>query len=210
MNRAAKLRSHLQLSADNSRAQILRAAETLFAERGLHSVSMQDIADAAGVSRATVFNRFGSKQLVLDAITARSLEAYRHLLQAALADERTPTPELLEALFRKMGKGIEINKSLYREVFAEIRKVSMGLEAEGLSPDLRTQTYRLLTDLFRRGQERGEIAAGHSAGALATAFDSLLSGAVIQWLHEGERSGLAGLLTSLINIFLQGAVARRS
>lgn len=210
MNRSAKLRSHLQQFGDNSHAQILRAAETLFAERGLHSVSMQDIADAAGVARATVFNRFGSKQLVLDAITARSLEAYRHLLEAALADERTPTPELLEALFLRMGKGIEANKSLYREVFAEIRKVSMGLEGEGLSPVLRSQTYRLLTDLFRRGQERGEIAAGHSAGALATAFDSLLSGAVIQWLHEGRRSGLAGLLTALIAIFLEGAVARRS
>jgi AcrR family transcriptional regulator len=66
-----------------------------------------------------VFNQFGSKQLVLDAITARSLAAYRDLLRAALDDDATPTPALLRKLFRQMGKGIAANQSLYREVFAE-------------------------------------------------------------------------------------------
>lgn len=209
MSARARFQDQQRPVAEGSHEQILKAAEKLFAARGLHSVSMQDIADAAGVSRATVFNRFGSKQLVLDAITARSLEAYRQLLLSALADESTATPELLEALFRRMGTGIEANSGLYREVFVEIRKVSMGLDAEGLSPGLRSQTYRLLTDIFRRGQVRGEISTTHPAGVLATAFDSLLSGAVIQWLHEGRPRGLAGLLASLIAVFLHGAAASK-
>ena len=190
---------------EETRALILKAAEELFATRGLQDVSMQHIADTAQVSRATVFNQFGSKQLVLDAITARSLGAYRDLLQAALDDDATPTPALLRKLFRQMGKGIAANQSLYREVFAEIRKVSMGLDGEGESPGLKRATSELLTALFARGQERGDISRAHPADVLATAYDSLLSGAVIQWLHDRRRGALPGLLEALEDVFLKGA-----
>lgn len=193
---------------EESRALILEAAAKLFATRGLANVSVQDIAEAASVSRATVFNQFGSKQLVLDAITARSLETYRALLHSALADKTTPTPELLRLLFQRMGQGIELNRALYREVFVEIRKVSMGLDQGGASPALRAETFAMLVTIFELGQERGDISLEHTAEALATAYDSLLSGAVIQWLHDQRRTSLPGLLASLVDVFLIGAAPK--
>ena len=209
MTPRAKTNREVRPYGEETRALILKAAEDLFAARGLHDVSMQDIADAAKVSRATVFNQFGSKQLVLDAITARSLSAYRALLQAAVDDETTPTPALLRQLFRQMGKGIAANQSLYREVFAEIRKVSMGLDGAGESPRLKRATSELLTELFARGQRRGDISKSHPADVLATAYDSLLSGAVIQWLHDRRKGALPGLLEALAEIFLNGAIPKR-
>ncbi len=194
---------------EETRTLILQAAEELFSARGLHDVSMRDLANAAKVSRATVFNQFGSKQLVLDAITARSLNAYRTLLQGAVDDETTPAPELLRQLFKLMGKGIAANHSLYREVFGEIRKVSMGLDGEGESPKLKRATSELLTELFARGQRRGEISRSQPADVLATAYDSLLSGAVIQWLHNRRKSTLPSLLEALAEIFLNGALPKR-
>lgn len=49
-------------SADRSRRAILAAAERLFAERGFGGTSMQDIAAAAGLARATPAYFFGSKE----------------------------------------------------------------------------------------------------------------------------------------------------
>jgi TetR/AcrR family transcriptional regulator len=43
-------------------ARILEVAERLFAARGYDAVSIQDIADAAEVSKANVFHHFGSKE----------------------------------------------------------------------------------------------------------------------------------------------------
>lgn len=192
---------------EETRAIVLKAAEKLFATRGLHDTSMQDIAEEANVSRATVFNQFGSKQLVLDAITARSLRNYCDLLSEAAADTRTPAPVLLRRLFASMAKGIEANRGLYREVFAEIRKVSMGLDGAGDSPGLREEAFVLLTGIFQRGQERGEITREQSAEVLATAFDSLLSGAVIQWLHDPRKGALQPMLADLANVFLNGAAS---
>ncbi|MDP3736547.1 MAG: TetR/AcrR family transcriptional regulator [Hyphomonadaceae bacterium] len=193
---------------DESRELILAAAQKLFAARGLDATSMQEIAEAARLSRATVFNQFGSKHLVLDAITAKSLRAYRDMLAAALVDESTPTAEILQDLFVKMSVGLERNRSLYREVFTEIRKISMGLDAEGESPGLKREAFELLVRIFARGQARRELSRDHPAEVLATAYDSLLSGAVAQWLHAAPKSPLGPLLTSLAAVFLKGAAAK--
>ena len=45
-----------------SRAAIIAAAERLFLERGFGSVSMDELAKAAGVARRTLYNQFASKE----------------------------------------------------------------------------------------------------------------------------------------------------
>lgn len=187
-----------------SRERILKSAQTLFAEQGLDQTSMSDIAAAAGLSRATVFNHFGSKALILDALTARSLRAYGDLLDQALADETTATDQLLRRLFAQMSRGLELTRAVQREVFGEIRKVSMGLDAEGESPGLRREAFGRLVALISRGQQRGELTQRKSAETLATAFDSLLAGAVTQWLHAGAPARLEPLLEDLIDLLLNG------
>ena len=46
----------------NSRGTIIEAAARLFLERGFGSVSMDDLAKAAGVARRTLYNQFASKE----------------------------------------------------------------------------------------------------------------------------------------------------
>lgn len=45
-----------------SREAIVAAAERLFLERGFGSVSMDDLAEAAGLARRTLYNQFASKE----------------------------------------------------------------------------------------------------------------------------------------------------
>lgn len=54
--------------------RVLEAAERLIREDAFHSATMDELAVAAGVSRATVFNRFGSKLGVLQALFTRGME----------------------------------------------------------------------------------------------------------------------------------------
>jgi AcrR family transcriptional regulator len=53
---------------------VLEAAERLIGEDGFHTATMDELAEAAGVSRATVFNRFGSKLGVLQELFTRAME----------------------------------------------------------------------------------------------------------------------------------------
>jgi AcrR family transcriptional regulator len=47
--------------AARNRIRVLTAAETLFTERGVDAVTMDDVAGAAGVGKGTLYRRFGDK-----------------------------------------------------------------------------------------------------------------------------------------------------
>src|SRR6202795_4993094 len=49
-------------SRGGSRDAIVKAAERLFLERGFGAVSMDELAEAAGVARRTLYNQFTSKE----------------------------------------------------------------------------------------------------------------------------------------------------
>jgi AcrR family transcriptional regulator len=65
--RAARARSDAARSED----AILAAARTLFLEAGFEGVNLEAIAAAAGVSRQTVYNRFGGKEALFRAMLRR-------------------------------------------------------------------------------------------------------------------------------------------
>jgi AcrR family transcriptional regulator len=77
---------HERADAARNRAKVLEAARRLFAERGVESVTMAEVARAAGVGKGTVFHRFGDR-----AGLARALldERERQLQDAIL---RGPSP----------------------------------------------------------------------------------------------------------------------
>jgi AcrR family transcriptional regulator len=170
---------------------------------------MSDIASGAEVSRATVFNHFGSKQMILDAIIARSLTVYRDLLSHALTSAEGSTDEVLKGLFRRLSEGMETNRALHLALFGEIRKVPMSTEAPGLSPGLRQEAFDLLIQIFSRGQARGDVSDRHSPETFALALDSLLSGAILHWLHRTGGGPLAPILDTLATVFLEGASRHR-
>jgi AcrR family transcriptional regulator len=51
--------------------RVLDASERLIRDGEFHSATMEELAAAAGISRATVFNRFGSKLGVLEGLAER-------------------------------------------------------------------------------------------------------------------------------------------
>lgn len=60
-----------------TRERILDEAFSLFAERGYHAVPVRDIAEAAGIKDASLYNHFPSKQAMFDAIIERELARVR-------------------------------------------------------------------------------------------------------------------------------------
>lgn len=61
-------------SGPESVDRVLEAAERLIRQNAFHTATMDELATAAGVSRATVFNRFGTKLGVLQALFRRGME----------------------------------------------------------------------------------------------------------------------------------------
>ncbi len=187
---------------DEQQRRVLDAAARLFAEHGFDDVTMAEIAAEAEVARATVFNYFGSKHALIEAITEGVLDFYRVMLDDALADEATPTPMLMRKLCDDMAKGIESQRRLFRSVFREIARIQLGLDAGEVSQRANEEARRRLLRLVERGQERGELNQTLSADALAQAFHSLTNGTITSWLYDDPTRPLSVRLHDAAEVFL--------
>lgn len=90
---AAKRSTHRRSS------EILEAAAKVFAERGYHGATTQDIADVLGIRQASLYYYFPSKEVALEVVCARSAEGFLTTAQAIAAGPGTPV-ERLSALIR--------------------------------------------------------------------------------------------------------------
>src|ERR1035438_4592808 len=73
---------HERIDARRNRQRILRATARLVRERRIDDVSMDDIASAAGVGIATVYQRFGDRDGLLMALIEGPALAFQNALVA--------------------------------------------------------------------------------------------------------------------------------
>ncbi len=66
--------------AQRNRRRILEAAERLFARRGVEAVSLDQIAEAAGVGKGTLFRRFGDRNGLVRALLSEREAAFQESL----------------------------------------------------------------------------------------------------------------------------------
>lgn len=80
------------------RTQILSAAKSLVQSQGSFAFTMRAVADAAGVTEASVFNNFGDKAGLVQALIRESMPQYQTLIQVI----EEPEVQSLEVWFKEL------------------------------------------------------------------------------------------------------------
>lgn len=160
---------------------ILEAAHALFAEKGA-TVSMDQIARLAGVSRQTLYNRFSSKVEIGRALAARRSDAITAPLRAGGDPETVLTAMAASLLVKICGKDMrgsmrgvvlmspetpELAEAIYRAGPGEsLRRMSAWLaeqDARGLlsvpDPDLAAEMFSGM--VLGHGHLRGMLGLAH-------------------------------------------------
>ena len=88
MTDGVAVRVRTRMNRVERREQILRAAAEVFQGRDPADVTFEEIADAAGVSRALVSNYFGDRGGLVEAVYQRHVEALRARVDEALQSAR--------------------------------------------------------------------------------------------------------------------------
>jgi len=80
---------------ERTRAALLAAGVTVFAERGFHGASLDEVAEAAGYSKGAIYDHFGSKDDFFFAVIDHGADSWlARFAQLFSVDERLdPTPE---------------------------------------------------------------------------------------------------------------------
>jgi AcrR family transcriptional regulator len=79
--------------------RVLDAASELFYERGIHAVGVDTIAEAAGVTKKTLYDRFGSKEALVVAYLQHRDARWREHLADHLAKVPAAGPDRVLAVF---------------------------------------------------------------------------------------------------------------
>src|SRR5215471_17734503 len=82
------------------RDELLDAAQEAIVSGGYDGLRMAEVARRTGVSRQTVYNEFGDKWGVLEAVAARETERFLVDVNAALAEQSDPIDGLRAAVER--------------------------------------------------------------------------------------------------------------
>ncbi|SEF10620.1 DNA-binding transcriptional regulator, AcrR family [Arthrobacter alpinus] len=85
-------------------AKLLAAASDLFYREGIHAVGVDAIASAAGVTKKTLYDRFGSKDALIVAYLRERDARWRQYLEAELAHQPKGSIERILAVFDASGR----------------------------------------------------------------------------------------------------------
>src|SRR5437870_4976319 len=76
------------------REDVLAAAAKVFSERGYHGASMQDVANAAGMQKASLYHHVGQKEDLLFAIHEKMIDELTALTIPVVSSSRSPAEKI--------------------------------------------------------------------------------------------------------------------
>lgn len=171
---------------ERRRQQILDAAQTCFARRGLHTTTMQDVFTESGLSAGAVYRYFKSKDDIIAALTTEATVDLRAAMSEAVYSDPLPTPAELvftiaETIVRLSAPGGPVR--LIPQAWA------LALTDPNIADYVRTNIggiRRLWFDYANRMREVGWLAPDTDTEAVAKALLGLLPGFILQYLILGD------------------------
>jgi AcrR family transcriptional regulator len=166
-----------------ARARVVAAARKILSRRGYHALSVDHVADVAGVSRATVYNQFGSKPGIFSAVFAdigRRMRFRRISEAMELPDPRRAVHETLKEYVRAWERERKVIGRILGLTAVDPQLAQVAEEAE----HGRRERLRPLVD---RLQQAGAVASGISSEEAAAVLGMLTS------FHTCEQLRSSGL-----------------
>lgn len=156
---------------ERSKDNIRSAALELFSQFGVERVSVADIAKKAGVSQATIYNNFGSKEALAREFMTVVVDQLVDGVQAALASAQ-PFDEKIAAFIQFIAGAMSQDRptTADRAVFASSLDLQNDPEIKKIRDSAQERMIGLLLGLIREGKEQGQVRADLSEEALTILF----------------------------------------
>lgn len=184
------------------RADIVQAAAQIFRQKGYHATSMQDIAAAVHLQKASLYHHIESKQEILLEILDAALDRLTADISAVVESDLSPTVKLRLAL-----KAYTLRLNEDRDLASVLL-----LEYRGLDPKLRARHIarrdridQLWRRLVKEGIDAGEF---RRVDPVLTSFALLgVQNWMITWFRDDGRMTAAQAAEGFAELFLKGLLA---
>ncbi|HQG48484.1 MAG TPA: TetR/AcrR family transcriptional regulator [Sedimentisphaerales bacterium] len=197
--------SRKEREREQHRQEILSAALELFAEKGFHNVSMQEIATAAEFATGTLYNFFPSKEDLFFELLVSTAEKSLGIILPVLdgsEDER----EKLSRFIRQQERIIREHRKALRLYVLEGRgRCLPGPRVEAKKKEIDERIVSQLSKVIAAGVSKGllnDVDPVMAAKCLSNSLESLILAAV----HESQAIDVNADLAKLQDVFFRGLI----
>lgn len=175
----------------------------VFAERGFDGASMDDVARAAGITKASIYHHVSGKEELLERGLSRALDALEAILTESAARDGRALARLRHIVRRVAETTLRLLPEL--TVLVRVRGASRG-ERDAL--ERRRRFDRTVTALISEAQREGDIRPEVDA-RLTTRLVFGMSNAVVEWYGHGSSFSRERVVNALLALVFDGIAAKR-
>lgn len=157
------------------REKLLDAAQGLVQDRGFNGVSFQDLADAVGLKKPSVFHHFRNKDELARSLMERCRTTYGARYGEILEREEMSEPEKLREIARVFEEGLRQDRLCLLGALSTTRN-EYSDELKNELQETAGQVIERYEQVFERGRNSGSLTYSGSANEAATAFLAMLQG----------------------------------
>ncbi|MGM0576130.1 MAG: TetR/AcrR family transcriptional regulator [Myxococcota bacterium] len=187
------------------RRGFVESAAHVFARKGFHGATMDEIARTAGYSPAAIYRYFSSKDELFHALVRQVAEAF-----LGQFEEEPPVALSFEDRLRWfLTRHFRLAED-HRDFFVAFMAQRVVFDWE-IRSELGEQAYRFYLDfldalagLTRLGIEEG-VLQDCDPHELAAALSGLMRGFNFQWLYDEDAPPLTSNVDRIVDLFLHGA-----
>ncbi|MCR4396012.1 MAG: TetR/AcrR family transcriptional regulator, partial [Candidatus Saccharicenans sp.] len=148
-----KIVSSVSMPPADLKLRILERSRELFFKYGYSRLSMDELAEDLGISKATVYRYFPDKEALLRAVMVETREQVLSQLQAIVRDDKLPVKARLTAYLEFISRFMS---GLSRDFIKDLRQKLPDLWKE-MDAFRRQQVFPLVSEVILEGVRKGEI-----------------------------------------------------
>lgn len=191
------------------RAELIEIAAGLFREKGYQSTRLADIANAAGMDRASIYYYIGSKEELFRESVEGILDMNLSEAKRLSNDPKLGVKDKIQQIFTVLMRSYEQNfPHMYVYIQEQMHQVTTEETAWSQEMLKKTRSFEaIITDLIRQGAEAGELRNDIPPRLMTNALFGMFN-----WTHRwftpgGSLSG-ENVATAFNLLFWQGARAQ--
>jgi AcrR family transcriptional regulator len=183
---------------EQARERIIETALHVFAEKGYHETTMEDVADRLGVSEGTIYLYFKSKKELFKAISEPGEHQVAEVISSAIESE-DPVKSFFE-LATKVYEQYEPISGLIVELLAEASRDASLRKILRDDFDMDRETMRKFLMELRK---RGKIDADADVDSISMAFVALFYGYAISRLLGVGKEDVKRAYSEVMRVMLE-------
>jgi AcrR family transcriptional regulator len=190
---------------------ILDAARTVFSEMGFFEARLEDIATAAGFSKAALYTYYADKEEIFMTLAIRDLENLYHRMETRVKPDVSflkNLEEMLTTIFTFFGENFALLLSVSNfQTMCRIHKEKLSEKHKLLFAELPSKFKKIIEQqisLIKTARQRKEIRSDIDDAQLAEYLSALVRGIIFHWQLRGKMGDVKAEIRQLLKFMAHG------